>query len=119
MKIQSAVEYTHKATILVTELLNIHIRRCLKDNIECDLSNVLNSNWIMNAYNEVTIGKRKTKVDDALHCTKETFMPTFNPPQRQGLTQCMLYEAQNLATVATTNVWMQELAHVFLTPEHY
>jgi hypothetical protein len=34
------------------------------------------------------------------------FMPSFDPPSRLGIQQCLLYDAGNMATVAATNVWM-------------
>jgi NADH:ubiquinone oxidoreductase subunit K len=43
-------------------------------------------------------------------------MPRFFPPDRTDITQCLLYDAHNLATVAATNVWMhfskRVLSHV-------
>ena len=43
-------------------------------------------------------------------------MPSFAPPDRTGIQQCLLYDARNLATVAATNVWMhfhkRMLSHV-------
>lgn len=33
-------------------------------------------------------------------------MPKFEPVDRDGLTQLMMYECRNLAAVASSNVWM-------------
>ena len=33
-------------------------------------------------------------------------MPPFDPPDRSGVQQCLLYDARNLVTVASINVWM-------------
>lgn len=106
LKIQDAVTVAHKATILASELLNMHIRRVLDTNPDADLSCCFNSNWLLNAYNEVTVGKRKVKVDADLRATREACMPPFFPPDRTGVSQCLLYDARNLATVAATGVWM-------------
>jgi hypothetical protein len=54
-------------------------------------------------------------------------MPTFHPPDRRGIQQCLLYDARNLVTVAATNVWIhfhkRVLSHVrrkfALTEEEY
>ena len=54
-KIREAVLSTHKATILVSELLNIYIRHSIENDPSCDLSNVFNASWILNGYNEVTL----------------------------------------------------------------
>ena len=44
-KIRDAVATTHKATILATELLNMHIRRTLEFDPAADLSCCFNANW--------------------------------------------------------------------------
>lgn len=113
--IRQAVASTHKATILTSELLNMHLRRMAADP-DADLSCLFNASWLLNAYNEVTCGKRKVKVVPELHETLEKCMPPFAPPDRTGIQQCLLYDARNLATVAATNVWMhfhkRMLSHV-------
>ena len=58
-KIRGAVAATHKATILATELLNIHLRRCLEEDPYQDFSCFFDRTWLLNAYNEVTYGSRK------------------------------------------------------------
>ena len=116
MKIRNAVNATHKATWLATELLNIHLRKCLKQDPKQDFSRFFDGSWILNVYNEVTYGKRKTKVIPELHETKSNYMPAFEAPNRSGIQQCLLYDARNLATVASNNIWMhfssRMLAHV-------
>lgn len=125
-KIMEAVQVTHKASILASELVNLHIRRMLDLNDpNVDLGCCFNSNWLLNAYNEVTIATRiGGKFDAQLRATKETCMPAFDPPPRGATTQCLLYDARNLAAVASNNVWMhftkRVLAHVrskFAIPE--
>ena len=104
-KLRDAVNTVHKATILATELLNMHLRRMLRDDPIADLSCLFNSNWLMNAFNEVTCGKRTVKVISELRATRDACMPPFEPPDRTGVSQCLLYAARNLATTAATNVW--------------
>ena len=101
--IRQAVASTHRATIHATELLNIHLRRMLTVG-DADLSVFFNASWLLNAYNEVTTGKRKVKVVESLHQTYDSCMPPFSPPDRTGIQQCLLYDARNLATVAATGV---------------
>ena len=60
--IRDAVHRTHKATILATELLNLHVRRCLQERGGVGLDQILTPNWLLNAYNEVTTGRMSTKV---------------------------------------------------------
>ena len=124
-KVQHAVASNHKATILASELLNMHIRRVLNADARADLSCCFTANWLLNAYNEVTVGKRKVKVNTELRATRDACMPRFFPPDRMGITECLLYDARNLATVAATNVWMhfskRVLSHVqmkFALPSH-
>lgn len=116
-KIRDAVATTHKATILASELLNLHIRRALDHDPAVDLSCCFSANWVLNAYNEVTSTSRKGgKFDAALRATREACMPAFFPPPRGATQQCLLYDARNLVTVAATNVWMhfskRVLSHV-------
>ena len=113
--IQEAVSAVHKANLLATVLLNLHLRRCLSGAATTDLKKFFDPNWLLNAYNEVTTGSH-VKVDAPLRATREALMPQFGAPSRLGLSQCIKYDARNLATVAATNVWMhfhkRVLAHV-------
>lgn len=115
-KIQEAVTATHKATILATELLNLHLRKCLTEDPSQDFGYLFNGSWLLNAYNDVTHGKRKVKVESSLRDTRDKYMPAFQAPDRTGIQQCLLYDARNLATVAATNVWLhfqpRMLSHV-------
>ena len=78
----------------------MHPRRTPSDR-SADLFCFFNGSWLLNAYNEVTPGKRKVKVVPELRRTFEACMPPFEPPDRTGIQQCLLYDARNLATVAT------------------
>lgn len=71
--IQKAVASTHKATFLATELLNMHMRRMLVVP-DADVSVFFNANWLLNAYNEVTVVKRKVKRVEELHETLDSCM---------------------------------------------
>ena len=103
-KIRSAVATVHKATILATELLNMHVRRMLAIDSKTDLSMLFSSNWLLNAYNEVTTGKKsKIKVVDQLRSTRDSCMPPFEPLDRTGVSQCIGYAARGLAATAATN----------------
>jgi len=110
--IRQAVASTHKATILATELLNLHLRRKLDDDLGADVSCFFDGSWLLNAYNEVTAGSHKVKVIAELRETRERCMPPFAPPDRSGIQQCLLYDARNLATVAATGVWMHFFKHI-------
>ena len=105
-----AIERVHKATILATELLNMHVRRSLRDGVA--LTNIMSANWLLNAYNLVTTGKGAPKDVPELRLTKEECMPAFDAPSRAGITQLLMYECRNLAAVASTNVWKHYRARV-------
>tara|TARA_B110001450_G_scaffold248087_1_gene263854 strand:+ start:365 stop:775 length:411 start_codon:yes stop_codon:yes gene_type:complete len=68
--IRDAVHRTHKATILATELLNLHVRRRLEERSGVGLDQILTPNWLLNAYNEVTSGRVPTKVVSELRDTR-------------------------------------------------
>jgi hypothetical protein len=57
LSIQGAVTTAHKATILASELLKMHIGRVLDSKQDAELSCCFNSNWLFNAYNEVTVSQ--------------------------------------------------------------
>ena len=114
-KIRHAVAVTHKATILASELLNIHLRRLLAENMDADLREFFSQNWILNAYNEVCPpAKSGTKVIPELRKTRDEWMPSFVPAtgRNAGITVCCNYQSKNLATVASNNVWMHFQKHI-------
>jgi hypothetical protein len=58
-ELQGAVLRTHRATILVTQLLNLHVGRALAHGD--DVASVFDRNWLMKAYQEVTVPNKKGK----------------------------------------------------------
>lgn len=102
---QGAVLNVHKATIFASELLNLHIRRLLENDTGADLKECFSANWVLNVYNEVTHSGRSVKSIRDL-CETKLLMPPFDPPDRCGIQQCLLYDTRNLVTVASSNVWM-------------
>ena len=113
-----AVERVHRATLLATELLNLHVRDRLENHGGEGLHEVFSANWLLNAYNEVTFARGNPKVVDELRATRDAHMPAFEAVDRTGLSQVLLYECRNLAAVASNNVWMhfrrRVLGHVRL-----
>ena len=97
--------FIKQPSLLLNELLNIHIRRLLEKDIDVDLKDCFSANWVLNVYNQVTYSGKKVKVVPELQ-TSRLMMPAFDPPDRSGIQQCLLYDARNLITVAATNVWM-------------
>ena len=77
--IREVVLSTHKATILVSELLNIHIRRMLEENPDSDLQCCFQPNWLSQAYNGVTKAAKisTTKIDKRLQETLQSIPYAF------------------------------------------
>ena len=125
--LRDAVCRVHGCTMLATELLNLYVRDRLENHGGSGLEHVMEGNWLLNAYYEVTRAsseRRKAKVEPALRATRDAHMPPFQPVDRTGLSQILKYECKNLATVASNNVWMhfrsRLLSHVrlrFALPE--
>lgn len=103
--IEGTVNRVHRCTILATELLNLLVRDRLANHGGAGLDRVFDANWLLNAYNEVTAGRGSPKVDADLRAVRDRCMPAFEPVNRQGLTQILMYECRNLAAVGSTNVW--------------
>ena len=126
-KIQEAVTRVHDATFLTMELLNLQLRVSLQDPA-ADLACFFQKNWLLKAFNVVTSDPRaKATLDADLVMTRDLYMPSFTPPSRNGVQQCLLYACRNLAAIASTNVWFhfpkRILSHVrrcfALQPEEY
>ena len=88
--LQDAVHRVHKSTVLATELLNLHIRRMLEENLSADLKCFFTQNWVLKAYNEVTAGTGTTKDSVELSETKKKWMPNFEAPDRTGIIKACL-----------------------------
>lgn len=106
--IQGAVERVHKCTLFATELLNLYVRDRIENHSATGLESIFTQNWLVNAYNAVSFGKgRKAKVDSGVKAVFDSHMKgTFDPVERTGLTQSLMYACGNLAAVGSTNVWM-------------
>ena len=79
VSIRDAVDRVHKATLLTTELLNLYVRDRLQNHGGSGLDLVCDSNWLLNAFNEVTRGRGKTKEVKELRETRGAHMQAFDP----------------------------------------
>ena len=102
--LRTAIRRVHEATIYVTELLNLEIRRQLEAGNDCP-DHVFNKNELAHAFQSVVCkdGMFKPHVlfKDAVAC-----MPHFDAVKGIGLTNAMQHVSNNLVTVATNNVKM-------------
>jgi hypothetical protein len=116
--IQDAVVRVHRCTYHATELLNLYVRDRLENHDGSKLEGIFTQNWLINAYQAVSVGTgKKANTDPAVVAIFDAHMQgTFDKPIRTGLTQTLMYECINLAAVGSTNVWMhfrkRVLAHV-------
>lgn len=116
--LRGAVDRVHRATILSLLLLNLHLRSRLESAdaeitaqsqwADLHLKDFFNRNWIIKAFQEVTIGGGNASVDDELHETRLRHLQLdgVDLPSRKGLKQCMMYSATAIAAAASNNVWM-------------
>ena len=92
--IRIIVDRVHRATIYATELLNLHLRRALRDGLPLNL--FFDANWLVKAFYEVTVADTsKAQLDAELTRTRTMYMPSHTAPPRHGLKQ--LFQA-NTAT---------------------
>jgi hypothetical protein len=51
----------HEATIHATALLNLHVRRCIREGVA--MHRLFDGNWLIEAFQEVTTGDKSPSVD--------------------------------------------------------
>lgn len=102
--IQMAVQRVHEATIHATALLNLHVRRCIRDGVA--MHKLFDGNWLIKAFQEVTTGDKSPSVDLELSKTRQLLMPELHRPNRNGLTQLMQANANMIETLGHNNCWM-------------
>ena len=74
----SGRKHTSEREVVCSPLEATLLLLWLQRMVDTDLKLFFDGSWLLNAYNEVTIGKRDTKVVTALRETKETCMPHFS-----------------------------------------
>ena len=105
--IRAAVARVHKCTFLATDLLNLYVRERLELHDGTGLENIFKQNWLMNAYNAVSRGAQKPKIDAAVQAVFNKHMDSLVVPvDRAKIAQALAYECLSLATTGQTNVWM-------------
>lgn len=116
--LHDAVTRVHSITLFATELANLVVRHRLEHDPTADLSWLFDANQLMQLFYAVSTGSRSAHVSTEVMQTLE-HMPKFEAVSRTGLSQCLKYQARNLAAVAATNVWMhfrkRVLSHVRLS----
>ena len=109
--IEDAVTRVHRITFDATELLALHVTRCLESNIPLPK---IDANYIKMVMMEVSSGKgQRAKVDDELAKTRTLCMDTLVPVCRQRLDQLLMAQSISLAASVQTNVWFHFPRRVF------
>ena len=104
--IREIVKRVHHATVFATELLNLHLRRALRDDLP--LRQFFDKNWLVKAFYEVTVGStNRAQRDAGLTATCDAWMSPHSKPSRDGMHQLYMANCNMLATCAKNNVWMQ------------
>ena len=108
-----AVSRTHRASFYVSEILNIYIRYQLENNLSCP-SWVFDGNQLIKVFQSVTHNQRRQRqtYHEHLDCIKDV-IPPFESVDGAGLTQVFQYVCNNMATVASTNVWFHFRSRIF------
>ena len=104
--LRDGVERVHRVTVLATELLNLHLRRCLERGDP--LPDVFSGNWAYQAW--VAVSTMNGKVNATLQAS-HTAQQTLHGNAWTGVSgaraaQLFVLAANQYTTVAATNVWM-------------
>lgn len=111
--IRDAVERVHRITIDATELMSLHVTRCLENEHRMALPS-LDRDWVKMVMIEVSHGKgKRTRTDESLSETRATLMPTLKPVDRSKLDQLLMTQAISIATSVRTNLWVHLQKRVF------
>ena len=101
--VEDIVVRMHKITMLTTELMNVHIVRCLEQNIPLPVN--VDNNWVKtNLMMQVTQGNGTLKNVDSEVVISKSRMDPFTPINRTGLDNIMMNAASQCATNFATNV---------------
>ena len=102
--LRDGVERVHRATVLATELLNLHLRRCLEHNDP--VRAFFNGNWVYKAWVAVSNGKVDAALQASFDAQRALHGQAWTGVSGAHLTQLQKLAAHQYATVAKNNVWM-------------
>ena len=115
-KIRDAVQRVHKMTIDATELMAMHVTRCLHENLPPP--DVTNANWVKSVMMEVSKipnakGDQRKNEDLLLSETRQRYMPSLELTDRSRLDQLLMFQATMIAANTKTNLWFHMRKRVF------
>ena len=101
--IEDAVERVHRITFDATELLTLHVTRCLEENVPLP---EIDQDFVKMTMMEVSSGRGvRKKVDAELEKTRTSLMPSLQPVDRQRLDQVLMAQSISIAASFRTNIW--------------
>lgn len=101
--LEDAVHRVHRITIDATELLTLHVTRCLEGGLPLPQ---IDQNFVKVVMMEVSAGRGvRTKLDPQLTATRELLMPSLEPVDRQRLDQLLMAQSISIAASFCTNLW--------------
>ncbi len=100
--IRDAVERTHRIVTDGTELIALHLTRCLQAGV---MPPHVDANWVKCVFMEVSAGKgKRTRTDNDLAETRTRLMTAQSATSRQSLDQVLMAEAKSYAATFNTNL---------------
>ena len=101
--IEDAVQRVHRITIDATELLTLHVTRCLEEKIPLP---AIDQDFVKMVMMEVSAGNgRRTNLDEELTKTRTLYMSTLQSISRQCLDNILMSQSKSLAASFCTNLW--------------
>ena len=102
--ISDAVDRVHRITIDATELLTMHLTRCMAENLPVP---TITKDYVKMVMMEVSVGSgTRTKMDEELTRTRTVCMPDLTPIFRTKIDQILMAQSISIAASFQTNLWM-------------
>lgn len=101
-RIEDMVQRVHRITIDATELVSLHITRCLEEGVSLPF---IDANFYKTAMMEVSEGKGERKnIDPELEATRKAHMAKLVKVDRSKLDQVLMAQSISLSACFTTNL---------------
>jgi hypothetical protein len=101
--VRDAVDRVHRITVDATELLALHVTRCMEAGVPLPQ---VDASWIKVLMMEVSAGAgKRARVDQEVTTTRTALMPNLQPVSRKALDQLLMAQAISLAAAFDTNLW--------------
>lgn len=112
-RILDAVERVNEATLLASELLNLHLRRCLDAEDASGIARIFDANWTKQAW--IAVSSSRGRVDAPLAASRAAQIALHTDHRvvdATGVDQIFKAEADKFVATASTNVHLHFRARV-------